>query len=197
MKKIFLILSIIILLAIVYLVIINFNNYASLNILTANIVEPKALHGWTQNGFYLGKEIRLSTYTVLILLGGIFTGAGTVYMFYDATKDKVKAYQRELEKTSISGSNNASRVEVLEAKIKTLEKAFSAVIDERQKLEVQIKSLNAELDNINKDKEVIKIKLQIWRTLAIRKSFSFSGKSKESKISNKVFRICSAFSLCS
>lgn len=110
------------------------------------------MHGWTQNGFYLGKAIRLSTYTVLILLGGIFTGAGTVYMFYDATKDKVKAYQRELEKTSISGSNNASRVEVLEAKIKTLEKAFSAVIDERQKLEVQIKSLNAELDNINKDK---------------------------------------------
>lgn len=152
MKKIFLVLSIIILLAIVYLVIINFNNYASLNILTANIVEPKALHGWTQNGFYLGKAIRLSTYTVLILLGGIFTGAGTVYMFYDATKDKVKAYQRELEKTSISGSNNASRVEVLEAKIKTLEKAFSAVIDERQKLEVQIKSLNAELDNLNKDK---------------------------------------------
>lgn len=152
MKKIFLILSIIILLAIVYLVIINFNNYAILNILTANMVEPKALHGWVQNGLYLGKAIRLSTYTVLILLGGIFTGAGTVYMFYDATKDKVKAYQRELEKTSISGSNNASRVEVLEAKIKTLEKAFSAVIDERQKLEVQIKTLNAELDNINKDK---------------------------------------------
>lgn len=47
-------------------------------------------------------------------------------MFLSASKDKVKAYQRELERTSISGSANASRVEVLEAKIKTLEKAFSA-----------------------------------------------------------------------
>jgi len=48
--------------------------------------------------------------------------------------------------------NNASRVEVLEAKNKTLEKAFNTVIDERTQLEVQIKSLNAELDKINKNR---------------------------------------------
>ena len=46
--------------------------------------------------------------------------------------------------------NNASKVEVLEAKIKTLEKAFNTVIDERKKLEVQIENLNNELDNLNK-----------------------------------------------
>ena len=73
-------------------------------------------------------------------------------MFLDAAKDKVKAYQRELEKSSISGTTNASKVEVLEAKIKTLEKAFNTVIDERTKLEVQIKTLNAEIDNLNKNK---------------------------------------------
>lgn len=152
MKKVFLILSIIILLAIIYFIIINFNNYATLNILHNNVIDSQSLTNFILKNGYFTKAIRLSTYTTLILLGGIFVGAGTVYMFYDATKDKVKAYQRELEKTSISGSNNASRVEVLEAKIKTLEKAFETVIDERTKLEVQIKTLNAELDNLNKDK---------------------------------------------
>jgi len=42
---------------------------------------------------------------------------------------------------------------VLEAKIKTLEKAFNTVIDERTKLEVQIKTLNAELESINNKKD--------------------------------------------
>ena len=71
---------------------------------------------------------------------------------YFCKKDKVKAYQRELERTSVSGINNASRVEVLEAKIKTLEKAFNTVADERTQLEVQIRNLNQEIDNITKNK---------------------------------------------
>lgn len=151
MKKAFLILSIIVLFSIIYFIIINFNNYASLNILHNNVIDSQALTNFILKNGYFTKAIRLSTYTTLILLGGIFVGAGTVYMFYDATKDKVKAYQRELERTSISGSSNASKVEVLEAKIKTLEKAFDTVIDERKQLEVQIKTLNAELDNLNKN----------------------------------------------
>ena len=98
------------------------------------------------------KQMNLAAYTLSLLIGGIFVGGGIVYMFWHAAKDKLKAYQRELEKTSITGTNSASRVEVLEAKIKTLEKAFNTVIDERTQLEVQIKTLNAELDSLNKDK---------------------------------------------
>lgn len=147
MKKIYLILSIVLLLCVIYFAIINFNNYALINVLSGMDVHKDGL---VANGQYLAKAIRLSTYTVLILLAGIYVGASTVYMFLSAQKEKVKAYQRELEKTSISGMDNASRVEVLEAKIKTLEKAFNTVIDERTKLEVQIKTLNAEIDNLNK-----------------------------------------------
>lgn len=147
MKKIYLGLSIVLLLCVIYLAMVNFNNYALINVLSGMDIHRDGL---VANGQYLAKAIRLSTYTVLILLSGIFVGAGTVYMFLSAQKEKVKAYQRELEKTSISGMDNASRVEVLEAKIKTLEKAFNTVIDERTKLEVQIKTLNAELDNLNK-----------------------------------------------
>lgn len=147
MKKIYLGLSIVLLLCVIYLAMVNSNNYALINVLSGMDIHRDGL---VANGQYLAKAVRISTYTVLILLSGIFVGAGTVYMFLSAQKEKVKAYQRELEKTSISGLDNASRVEVLEAKIKTLEKAFNTVIDERTKLEVQIKTLNAEIDNLNK-----------------------------------------------
>ena len=150
MKRIFLVLSVAALLGIIYLTFMNFGNVINVNYLYSNMLDAQTQAGFTENGAYFYKAMKLSTYTLLILLSGLFVGSGTVYMFLSATKDKVKAYQRELERTSISGSNNASRVEVLEAKIKTLEKAFSTVVDERTKLEVQIKNLNAELDNLNK-----------------------------------------------
>lgn len=150
MKKVFLTLSVIILLCFIYLAIINFGNYSSINFLNGNLTDVQIQNGWVAQGDYIAKAVRVSTFLVLTLIAGIFVGAGTVYMFLEATKVKVKAYERELEKTSISGTNNASKVEVLEAKIKTLEKAFNTVIDERTKLEVQIKTLNAEIDNLNK-----------------------------------------------
>lgn len=152
MKRIFFILSIFILLSSVYLAVMNFNNYISVNFLYSYLLDAQTQAGWTEQGAYFIKAIRLSTYTILILTGGIFTGAGIVYMFLQVQKEKVKAYQRELEKTSIAGIDNASRADVLEAKIKTLEKAFNTVIDERTQLEVQIQALNAEIDKINRGK---------------------------------------------
>ena len=133
MRRVFMAISILLLLVVIYISLINFQNYAAVNFSTLS-------------GQIFSRAIRVSTYTVLVLLSGIFVGAGTVYMFLSAQKDKVKAYKRELEKTSVAGADNASRVEVLEAKIKTLEKAFNTVIDERTQLEVQIKSLNSEID---------------------------------------------------
>lgn len=150
MRRMFLVLSAALLLVIIYLTFMNFSNVVNINYLYSYLLDAQSQAGLTENGSVFYKAMRLSSYTVFVLVSGLFVGAGTVYMFLSATKDKVKAYQRELERTSISGSNNASRVEVLEAKIKTLEKAFSTVVDERTKLEVQIKNLNAELDNLNK-----------------------------------------------
>ena len=140
MRRIFLTLSIALLLGFIYLAVVNMNNSVNLNYLYS-VLE-------TQNH----KTLNLGIYTLISLFAGIFVGAGIVYMFLSAQNDKVKAYQRELEKTSVSGLNNASRVEVLEAKIKTLEKAFNTVADERTQLEVQIKNLNQEIDNITKNR---------------------------------------------
>lgn len=137
MKRVFLSLSIILLLGFIYLTVVNMGNNLNINYLY-NVTNTQT--------FSLG------IYTLISLFSGIFVGAGIVYMFLSAQNDKVKAYQRELEKTSVSGMNNASRVEVLEAKIKTLEKAFNTVADERTQLEVQIKNLNQEIDNITKNR---------------------------------------------
>lgn len=150
MRRVFIILSILILICLVYLMAINFNNYANINYIHNAIVNTTQNPELGNQSELLSRAVRVSTYTFLVLLAGIFVGAGTVNLFLNAMTDKVKAYQRELEKTSISGSANASKVEVLEAKIKTLEKAFDTVIDERTKLEVQIKTLNAEIENLNK-----------------------------------------------
>lgn len=140
MKRVFLALSILLLLGFIYLAVVNMNNSINLNY----------LYSAADSQNY--KTFGLGVYTLITLFSGVFVGAGIVYMFLSAQNDKVKAYQRELEKTSVSGMNNASRVEVLEAKIKTLEKAFNTVADERTQLEVQIKNLNQEIDNITKNR---------------------------------------------
>ena len=140
MRRVFLALSIGLLLAFIYFAVVNMNN--SINLIYLYSVADSQTY----------KTLSLGVYTLISLFSGVFVGAGIVYMFLSAQNDKVKAYQRELEKTSVSGMNNASRVEVLEAKIKTLEKAFNTVADERTQLEVQIKNLNQEIDNITKNK---------------------------------------------
>ena len=152
MRRVYLILSVLILLCFIYLIIVNFNNSIDLQLLYSPLLDAQTKAEMTEQGGYFTQTMSVSLYTILVLIGGIFAGAGTVYMFLSLQNDKVKAYQRELEKTSISGANNASRVEVLEAKIQTLEKAFSTVVDERTQLEIEIKSLNAEIDNMRKNK---------------------------------------------
>lgn len=139
MKKMFFVLSIIVLLAITYLILLNVDTMLMINYLKA------------QSGEYTSQTMNGALYTLGILMAGIFVGAGILSLFLGVQKDKVNAYKRELEKTSISGASNASKVDVLEAKIKTLEKAFSTVVDERTKLEIQIKDLNSEIDNLNKN----------------------------------------------
>ena len=139
MKKIFFFLSIVVICAVIYLVLINTNAVVNVDILKGT--------AYTKD---LTKEIGLPLYTLTVLGAGIFSGAGLITLFLGVAQDKVKAYKRELEKTAISGETNASKVDVLEAKIKTLEKAFTSVVDERTKLEVQIKELNAEIENLNK-----------------------------------------------
>ena len=72
----------------------------------------------------INKNINLAMYTFIVLGIGIFAGISWIGQFYFVQKEKLNAYKRELEKTSITNSSSTSRVEVLEAKIATLEKAL-------------------------------------------------------------------------
>ena len=134
MKKIFFTLSLIVILMVVYISILNMSGSADIRYLKGNNLA---------SDMYF--SAKLSVFTLSVLFAGLFSGAGVMSLFLGVQKDKVKAYKRELEKTSVVGEANASKVDVLEAKIKTLEKAFTSVVDERTKLEVQIKDLNKNL----------------------------------------------------
>ena len=76
------------------------------------------------------KTINLAAYTFIITFVGVLAGAGFVGQFYFAQKEKLNAYKRELEKNSVTNYANTSKVEILEAKIATLEKALSEKLDQ-------------------------------------------------------------------
>lgn len=138
MRKIFFILSIMLLIAVSYIIIMNLDVSFGINYLK------------NSSGEYTQELVNGAFYTLVILISGIFVGGGILYLFLGIERDKVNIYKRELEKTSVSGETNASKADVLEAKIETLEKAFNTVVDERTKLEIQIKNLNTEIDKLNK-----------------------------------------------
>ena len=80
---------------------------------------------------FLNKNFPLNfaLFTLVILGVGIFTGAFWVGQFYMVQKEKLNAYKRELEKSSISSMTGESKIEVLEAKIATLEKALDDALN--------------------------------------------------------------------
>lgn len=64
------------------------------------------------------------TGAAIIFMCGILTGLFLMGLKLNVKNDKINSYKRELEKESISSSENSSRVKVLEQKIEVLEKAL-------------------------------------------------------------------------
>lgn len=77
--------------------------------------------------FYI--TVNFALYTVIVVILGVLIGAIWLGLFYFFEKGKLSVYKRELEKSSISDSSSKSRVEVLEAKIATLEKALQDALN--------------------------------------------------------------------
>ena len=123
MKRIINIVSYLLVLGVIYIAI-------------ANAPETLNLHLWGIKGTSetLGmpeytKSLNLAVYTLNVHSIGLFTGICWMGQFYLAQKEKLNAYKRELEKSSITNSSSSSRVEVLEAKIATLEKALDDALN--------------------------------------------------------------------
>ena len=70
------------------------------------------------------------TYQIIFAFGmGIFISSFFWILLTYSKNKKINAYQRQLEKESISSDENAAKVKVLESKIQVLEKALENALN--------------------------------------------------------------------
>lgn len=62
---------------------------------------------------------------------GILAGIFFEFAFYIQSLKKIKEYQRKLEKTVVKSDTDSSKVDILEAKIKTLETALQSALENK------------------------------------------------------------------
>lgn len=62
---------------------------------------------------------------------GVLAGGFIGLSFASAQKEKIKTYKRQLEKVSVISDADSSKVEVLEAKIRTLEAALKQSLENK------------------------------------------------------------------
>ena len=76
----------------------------------------------------------MNTYIIyaIIFLSGVLTGILLMGFKLKVKNSKLNSYKRELEKEAISGSENSSRVKVLESKIEVLEKALENALKNKK-----------------------------------------------------------------
>lgn len=91
---------------------------------------------------YLKIGLKLAVYSGEIFIAGFIAGAVITSIILSKAGKKIKAYERELERTSVKGQQDASKAEVLASKVKTLETALNSVLAEKAKLEEQLKKNN-------------------------------------------------------
>ena len=123
MKKFLNIISYLAILFVVYIAILNAQQIINIQLWgikgTASLLDLKELSISTN----------LAVYTFFVLIIGFFCGLSWLGQFYLTQKDKLNAYKRKQKKSSITNSSNSSKVEVLEAKIATLEKALKDALN--------------------------------------------------------------------
>ena len=120
MKTLLNIISYLAILGVIYIAIINAPQIININLLSENMIVAMRL----QDTSIIHSSLNTATYTLIVLCIGLFTGICLLGQLYLSEKNKLNAYKRELEKSSVSNSSNSSKVQVLEAKIATLEKAL-------------------------------------------------------------------------
>ena len=125
MKTILNIISYLAILGVIYIAIINAPQMINIALLTKDMMIALGL----QDVEIINQTINTSTYTLSVLGVGVFVGVCLLGQLYLSEKNKLNAYKRELEKSSVTNSSNSSKVQVLEAKIATLEKALNDALN--------------------------------------------------------------------
>ena len=73
--------------------------------------------------------MNIALFTFVTFGIGLFVGIALFMPFYSAQEDKLNAYRRELEKSSVKTDASTSEVKVLQAKIEVLEKALKDALN--------------------------------------------------------------------
>lgn len=115
------IISIIMALIVFLLVIMNYQDSVTINIISEKIAELAHL---PQYSFLLNSSV----YTLGVFILGEISALCFFAPLYKSLKEKFNAYKRELEKGSISNSNGEAKIKVLENKINVLEKALDEAL---------------------------------------------------------------------
>ena len=124
MKNLFNLFAYFVLLFVIYVGVVNFDQNIVLQVGAVKGLANLGLPQYTV-------QLSVGLLTIIILTTGFVISAYLIGQFYLAQKDKLNAYKRELEKSSVSNSTSSSKVEVLEAKIATLEKALDNALNNK------------------------------------------------------------------
>lgn len=118
MKYFTLIVAQIIVLFVVVFFLMNYENVTTINLMNGYF---SSLTGIAE------KSITLSTGALTLLFFVLGEGSAVLFFlpFLAKNKEKQGAFERRLEKSSVSTEESSSKVKVLEAKIQVLEKALS------------------------------------------------------------------------
>lgn len=74
-------------------------------------------------------NVNIALFTFLMLAVGFFVGLALFSPFYFAQEEKLNAYKRELEKSSVKKDSSSSQVKVLQAKVEVLERALKEALN--------------------------------------------------------------------
>ena len=125
MRLILQIISFIALFAVIYVVILNGSDTLTLQLWAPRYDEV------AKTVYHTTKTFNLAFYTLGVLGVGLFVGVCAVVPFYLAQTEKLFAYKRELEKSSVKTDSSTSQVKVLQAKVEVLEKALKDALNNR------------------------------------------------------------------
>ena len=74
-------------------------------------------------------NVNIALFTFLLLAVGLFVGLALFSPFYFAQEEKLNAYKRELERSSVKKDSSSSQVKVLQAKVEVLERALKEALN--------------------------------------------------------------------
>lgn len=106
------------------LVVMNYHNSISISLLSRKFSALMNLSPHTLT-------FDLAIYTLAVFILGILSVVFFFAPLYFSLKEKYNAYKRELERGSISNTSAEAKINVLENKISTLEKALDDALKKR------------------------------------------------------------------